>query len=252
MLGFHSIERGTFSRVPVRRKGPPRAVPKAVNVRNMSATVMHVQPKAGPTALPKSRPPPTLAPSSLFRAPPAPSVSDYTTLVEVVNKIWDIVQQTQSRTEREVGDLRQQHNLLANRREEESAELSTVLTELSSLKQRLARTMTQAEGQLHAMERASMPAQVLKDLSQLQTDSNWVYATVTVSKLFFYARPTTTMQPHGSFAHRQRILALYKTVENEEGLWMQVRHATEPEKRFWIRLTDSEGKVTVGNFDLVP
>ena len=167
-------------------------------------------------------------------APPPQTSQRYNELVEAINKIWDQV------------------STQANSREEETAMVSTLMAELSSLKQRLSKAVFQAESQLAILERATVPAQMQKDIAQLQVESNWLYATVTARSLPFYVRPTTTLTPSGTFARMSRILVLYRTVENEEGRWIQLRHAADPEKKFWFRLVDAVGQVTVGHFDVLP
>lgn len=185
-------------------------------------------------------------------APQSSSDAQVAQMISLVAKVWDVLQEVQAKTERDIADLRQQQNLLANRREDQFASVSGAVSEIASLKQRLGKIMSQAESQLHVMEKASVPSQLQKQVEQLQVECNWLYSTVLVSQLHMYLRPTTTLQPSGVLKKDQRILILYKTVENEEGLWMQLRQAKEPEKRYWIRLVDSTGTMTIGDFAVTP
>ena len=307
MLGFHSIERGTFSsgfrtKKGVTKKAAPvkpnqKPNPKPTNpgqpfmfmnrLFNQPAqpgvrTILPPPPgRAGtkPTRMPPNVPEPSFpAPSvsktmetswKLASVPPALASGDVVRLqkdqnsiIEILNALWEMCQSSAatvttdtqetrlSRIERDVCDLRQQQNLLVRDKQEDGAELSNLLAELSSLKQRLSKALTQAADQLARMEKASVPAQIQKVVDQLQVDSNWLYATVMTDKLPYYASASFVTQPVGFYSNRQRILILYKTVENKDGIWMQVRNAQEPEKRFWIRLTDEKGNVTVGHFGI--
>jgi hypothetical protein len=247
MLGFHSIEAGIF---PGLRKQPPSR-PKPAKQYGDRAAINAYAPKMQAKVATVGSMPSVTVPQYWKQTDKVPVPVDQTNLVNIMGRIWDIIQHNQSRMEREVQDLRQQQSLLVNRREEESAEINNVISELAALKQRLSRTLSQAEGQLHAMEKASVPAQLQKDIAQLQTESNWLYATVSVPRLFYYAKPTTTLQPSGYYSQVDRIIVLYKTVENEEGLWMQTRQAHDPDKRYWIRLIDAEERMTIGKFDVI-
>jgi len=184
------------------------------------------------------------------KATPPGSGSDQQALVNTLTHIWDILQQQQSRLERDIADVRQQHSILVSKREEENLEVINIMAELSALKQRLSKIISQAEGQLHNMERASVPGEIQKQITQLQTECNWIFTTVNVPKLFYYSNPSTLIQPSGYFKQGARILVLYKITETNEGLWCQIRVGAEPDKRYWIRLLDSEERVTIGQFDV--
>lgn len=315
MLGFHSIERGTFSSGFRSKKGVtkkaapvkpnPKPNPKPTNpgqpfmfmnrLFNQPAqpgvrTILPPPPgRAGtkpPTRTVKSVPPSVPEPSfpppvsktivTPWKQAPASAAlnsgdvvrlqKDQNSIIEILNALWEMCQSSSaptfssvpadhnetrlSRIERDVSDLRQQQNLLVRDKQEDGAELSNILAELSSLKQRLSKALSQAADQLARMEKASVPAQIQKVVDQLQVDSNWLYATVMTDKLPYYASASFVTQPVGVYSNRQRILILYKTVENKDGIWMQVRNAQEPEKRYWIRLTDEKGNVTVGHFGI--
>lgn len=178
-----------------------------------------------------------------------PSHSTTATAQELVRKC----QTRMDRLERDLNDLQQKYHLLANEKQEDTAQLSNMLAEMSSLKQRLSKTLSQASDQLAHMAQASIPAKMQKDISQLLVESHWLYATVRANPtLPYFASPSFVNQPVNLYRFGQRILVLYKTVENAEGLWMQTRTGADPDKRFWVRVTDDEGNVTLDHFDIIP
>jgi hypothetical protein len=111
-------------------------------------------------------------------------------------------------------------------------ELENTLLELEALKQKLARCQ--------------------RDLDQLKCETNWFYAEVRVPVLFFYSQPSKTVAPSGKCFKKEKILVLYQTLENAEGLWMSMRSAMEPEKRFWIALVTDDFQMTLTKFSLNP
>jgi hypothetical protein len=322
MLGFHSIERGTFSSGFRSKQVPNKPDPKksAATTKKNTKNAAKPQPQsqhgqafmfmnrlfAQPqqpgvrTLLPpppgqvnprqRQKPAPSVQPitsypnnttitlpemaGNVWKSPPAYPVQqqqpsdvvrlqkDQNSMLDILNNMWEFIQSAPgqgphesdtvrlTRIERDVSDLRQQQNLLVQDKQEDGAELSNIIAELSSLKQRLSKTMSQAADQLGRMEKASVPAQIQKVVDQLQVDSNWLYATVMIEKLPYYASASLITQPVGVYGSRQRILILYKTVENKEGIWMQVRNANEPDKRYWVKLTDDSGNVTIGHFGI--
>jgi len=273
MLGFHSVEFGTFQ--PVRRQGKKAQPSSKPGVKRVETYGYPGHYQIRTPSIPTPPVPFARAvkkpPQQTSYQPQQPVVDvqqlyyDHLALIDVVNRMWDALaannpsnsngegsSQRIKRLEREVADLRQQQNLLAKDKQEDAADLSNIVAEMTALKQRLSRTLSQTESQLHVMEKASVPAQLQKDVAQLQTDCNWLYATVVAEELPYYATPSLVTQPAGTFLRRSRILVLYRTVENEEGLWMQTRQSSEPEKRFWVKLTDGNGDVTIGHFGVTP
>jgi hypothetical protein len=142
------------------------------------------------------------------------------------------------------------HTMLTRDHREDAAGLSNLVSEVTSLRQRLAKCLSQAETQLHLIEKASLPAQTQKLVQQLTTDVNWLYCT-TNCRLSLFATPSQSLKPLSTLEKGARILILYKTTENQEGLWMQTRSATDPESRQWIPLLDSQGNLTISNLSVL-
>jgi hypothetical protein len=203
---------------------------------------------------------------------------EHTKLVSLVASLWDTFVQSQmgqkkisanvassdvngvdelqtriNRAEREIADLRQQQLLLATEKQDETAELSNILSELTSLKQRLAKALSSATEQLTTMEQASVPTQIQKDIAQLVVESNWMYATIiSHNPLHYFASPSRSDQPVGSFSPGERILVFAKPLQTtSEGEWMQTRIGSDPDKRFWVQTVDLPSRrATLGHFDV--
>ena len=244
MLGFHSIESGTINRFQSRKK---KAVPTPVPKLKPPVKWHPHQPYYMPTwynltvkttTAPEGQHPPGKHSTSSAQVQHPPG--KHSTSSAQAQRITSL--------ENEVNDLRQ----LVAQRQEDDALNRTMFSEMSALKQRLKKAVTEAEKNVTSIRSASVPGRFQQDLEQVKIECNWLYCTVSVPRLFYYETPTTTVQPAGSVKGSSRILVLFHTVENDEGLWMQTRDAREPEKRWWIRLTDTEGNVTIGNFSTSP
>lgn len=147
------------------------------------------------------------------------------TLAVVVSKIWDVVQGIQT----QVNQLTENWH--------SRAELEELTSQLTTLRNRLSKTVTSAE------QHNSTP------LKQLQTDTNWIYAIVQHPQVPVYAESSTSSTIVDNFVQNQKILLLYNPVENAEGLWMQTRLTQQPQRRFWINLVDKgTHNMVIGQF----
>jgi len=153
--------------------------------------------------------------------------SETHTLAVVVSKIWDVVQGIQT----QVNQLTENWH--------SRAELEELTSQLTTLRNRLSKTVTSAESQI---------AQATP-LKQLQTDTNWIYAIVQHPQVPVYAESSTSSTIVDNFVQHQKILLLYNPVENAEGLWMQTRLTQHPQRRFWINLVDKgTHNMVIGQF----
>ena len=156
-------------------------------------------------------------------------------------------EQWKQHVDRELNEIRQQQILIINKLHEDSSDSTAIVRQLSELKQRLVKTLQEAENSA-ASTSSSSQRRDAKLLEQLKAETNWMYATVQVPSLNYSVEPSEHSQTSGVLHHFNRVLVLYKTFENDEGLWMQIRLSEYPEKRFWIKLSDIHNNVTIGSF----
>ena len=135
-----------------------------------------------------------------------------------------------------------------------TAELSNLLSELTVIKDRLQNTLQECNKQLNLLQNLNQqPTFLQEQIENLQADRNFMYCTVTVEDLPFYASPSTDFAAVGHYKEGERILVLYNLLETKAGLWIQTRNTSDPEARYWMLVGTENGNIlTVDEFSVLP